>query len=266
MDKEISTLLKPDSSYSIVADGFNKVQLALTTHSFSQRFMTQAQEAWVARPGKYDGDLMGVKRWKIQDGILAIDVFHMKYSWHRYIANTLATHQLLPSNERIYPLCVNGLAYIEDCGKKYYVTGLKKSGNIDAGKLEIVPAGFCDFDAKDLENYLHRMLAKELREEMACDDLHFTHYIPLALVTDNDNAQYSILIAFKVIEANRVLAQAGKETEEHEKLVLIPEEDLELLVQDPTGYLHQKIGYPLTRKIDFASTTRALLYYTLKNS
>jgi len=237
--------------FTVIETEFDKINLIRDDFIFSDRFIDDARNEWAKSPGRYDGILMGVKEITGNERELQIRVFPMNYSWHRYIARTIATGKELPQNERIYPLCVVGLSYFQSGNKRHFITGIKKSGNIDGGKLECIPQGFCDMKDGSLDNYIACMIEQELHEEIGRGIRLNDHKIR-ALATDDTNFQYALMAEFRV-EEDEIKEYVGKEGSEHELIMTIPESGLKHLIKEPAVFLKSE------RRIDISPMTMCAL-------
>ena len=245
------------SGYSIIDNCFNQVILKREEFEFSREFLDKAKFEWDQSPSKYDGIVMGVKSFSSLDNRLIINVFPMNFSWHRHIARSIASRDTtIPEIERIYPLCIVGLSYIKFQNEKKFIMGIKKSGNIDGGKLESIPQGFCDMKEGNLDTYLFTMLNEELHSELGAD-VNLGTFIVRAFAIDDTNSQYALIIEFDVKE-DEVKKYLGKEGSEHEQIILVQESDLGTLIINPTEYMKTK-GINTPPNLEIAPMTRAAL-------
>ena len=263
MDRRLLDRIKPGNGYSIIAEGFDSIAFSLKDNQFSPELLRRSQAEWERSPGKYDGKIVGVKNIREEGKLVRIALFPMLYSTHRYIASCIKNNTPLKKTDTVFPFCVANISYISRNGERSFLMGIRKSKDIDRGKLEFIPQGFCDFEeTRDLSSFILSTLLKELREEVG-PDLNFNSFDYLALATDDDNSQYALLTEFEIPDRERVLAYNGKETAEHERIILIPENELELLIRNASELIKRKTGNK-QRNIQPSAITKALLYCYLK--
>jgi hypothetical protein len=242
--------------YTILNTKFNTVELIREDFSFSKDFIEKAKKNWEKNPGKYDGIVMGVKSFSITGKELKIQIFPMNYSWHKYISKSI-TKSEISEKEKIFPLCLVGLSYLNSKNGKKFIMGIKKSGNIGSGDIECIPQGFCDMKEGDLQNYLSNMLSQELHEELG-KDIKLREFKVKALVTDDENSQYALIIEFEVKE-EEIKKYLGKEGNEHEKIILVEESEVEKMIENPSAFMASK-GVKSNQNIKIGSMTEAALY------
>lgn len=264
MDKKLLDIIKPGNGYSIIAEGFDSISFSLKDRQFSAGLLRISQEEWKKSPGQYDGELVGATNIRQEGKLLRVALFPMRYSVHRYIARCINNGIRLDDNNRIFPFCVANISYIILDGQKHFLMAIRKSKDIDTGKLEFIPQGFCEFeDTRDLSTFVRSTLAKELHEEVS-PDINFNSFDYLALATDDDNSQYALLTEFEIPNKDKILTYEGKETAEHERIVLVSENELELLIKNATELIYRKAGMKQKRNIQSSAITKALLYCCLK--
>ncbi len=266
MDKRLLDSIKPGKGYSIITEDFDSIAFSLKDHQFSPELLRRSQIEWKKSPGKYDGRITGVSSLRQEGKLVRIALFPMQYSVHRYIARCISNGIKLNDNDKIFPFCVANLSYIALDGQKHFLMAIRKSNDIDRGKLEFIPQGFCEFeDTHNISTFIRSTLVKELHEEVG-PDINFNSFNYLSLATDDDNSQYALLTEFEIPNKNKVLAYEGKETAEHERIVLVAENELELLIKNATELIYNKTEMKQKRNIQSSAITKALIYCHLNKS
>ena len=266
MNKKLLNGIKPGNGYSIIAEDFDSINFSLKDHQFSAELLRRTREDWKKFPGQYDGKLVGATNIKQKGKLLKMSLFPMQYSVHRYIARCISNGIKLNDNDKIFPFCVANLSYIALDGQKHFLMAIRKSNDIDRGKLEFIPQGFCEFeDTHNISTFIRSTLVKELHEEVG-PDINFNSFNYLSLATDDDNSQYALLTEFEIPNKNKVLAYEGKETAEHERIVLVAENELELLIKNATELIYNKTEMKQKRNIQSSAITKALIYCHLNKS
>ncbi len=258
--------LGPGKEYRILQQGYHNVQFSLGEHRFSQESLAKAKELWVKAPGKFDGTLMGVTKITEQKGTVHIEVVPMQYSLFRYIAKCRKENIPLEKRDEIFPIGIASVSYYTDkAGKRYFLMGIKGAGHIEEGKLEFVPQGFCNPpESKDMKTYVIDSINRELQEELTVEGqkkprIKFKKVENLALIIEDSASDYALQVECE-IATNGKFPYDGITTEEHERILMVSESELEQVLEDPTTFVQRKTPDLKKKSIEIQNSTRALAF------
>src|SRR3989344_4751766 len=211
-------------TYQIIYQDYANVNFSVAQHVFAEEVLAKAKELWAKAPGKFDGTLMGVTATSQIGKTLLIQIAPMQYSIFRYIAKCC-----------------------------------------EEGCLEFVPQGFCDVPTSgSLQNYGQETITRELQEELTekgkeQSRARFKQIRNLGLALETYSSDYALMFEGEVEDASDSL---GNETitTEHQRIILVDENDLEHAIADPTEYLRRRNIDIGKRGIQMQGTSHALMY------
>lgn len=270
MNAKLIDQIKPGNSYEIIQSNIKNIVFNLVEHKFPNELIENAKLDWNRSPGSYDSTIMGVRNIGFKDKSIFIEITPVKYSIHRYIATSIRNGIRIPESDRIYPIGVASISYFTN-GMIQFLLGLKRTKMIDGGKLEFIPQGFCNQPEPDnLESYVQSTILRELQEELkikgsnAIPNIQINRMSYLGLIFEKDNLHYGIQVDCEL--SGEYDSLNGLETEEHERIILVDKNELEMLIDNPTDLLRKKIPRINKKEIEIPTSTKALLYCYLRKS
>ncbi len=272
MKASILESIKPGKEYHIVQQGYSDMRFSMGSHEFSKESLRKAKELWDAAPGKFDGTLMGVIKVTEKSGKVYVEVAPMQYSLFRYIAKCRENKIALPKKDEILPIGITSITYYTDkAGKRYFLMGIKARGNIEGGKLEFVPQGFCNPpENKNMSTYIEETITRELQEELTAkgqekSKIRFKRIENLALVVEDQASDYALQVECEV-ENKSLDKYNGITTEEHEKILIVSENELERALEDPTAFVNSKLPGLKKKSLEIQNSSKAIAYtYIIKH-
>src|SRR3989344_1242675 len=253
-------------TYQIIYQDYANVNFSVAQHVFAEEVLAKAKELWTKAPGKFDGTLMGVTATSQIGKTLLIQIAPMQYSIFRYIAKCCEEGISIDEKDRIFPIGTASVSFITDReGRKQFIMGIREKGSLEEGCLEFVPQGFCDVPTSgSLQNYGQETITRELQEELTekgkeQSRARFKQIRNLGLALETYSSDYALMFEGEVEDASDSL---GNETitTEHQRIILVDENDLEHAIADPTEYLRRRNIDIGKRGIQMQGTSHALMY------